>query len=714
MSNNRSESLQQCWQAVWNSLFVAGTVFFVMSDIYFRNFGEIAGSFGRLAMLGAAFAIAGFVVLLGVQCLVFRTRFFGSLSLLIFLGGLILWLQSYIFYWNFGLMDGSTIDWREFRLCAWFEIVFFVLLVGVVMGLRKKLQPRLLTTLAIIFFTIQLASAFSSFMANKDALIGGADQEPTVKKFRAEYGGMLRFSGRQNVIVVILDMFGQKLFTTALAERPELAPSFKDFTLFENMLTPVPGTVDNIPQILTGPHAIKPFGSFSSRTSEYIDFIRRAYQSEGSLPRKLRSLGYSSEAYSRVPMTIHWSRDLFDNITPIGAGDKAPHAEKASFFTLDGATLNGWAELCFLQAFRSLPTFAREWVFENHDFVTSEVKRRTVKVFPVKTDKRMAESFEGWATHREFDELFLDNLQKELRAPTTSSPTNDDRPAFKFFHLAGAHYPYWIDEHFRRMNSHAATAEIQQGIGYLKMMGMFLDLLKRQGVYDDAVIVIMADHGSSRSSSIYALSDPSQAFRPLFLLKPLKAKQDTMRRRAEPGFIWEVRPTIMEAIGVDPGSMGVSLFNIAPDELAARDKEWDARFLAEGEPSCAPQNPEVVDLKALSLERASGGEQGDIHTNRHRVRFLLFGDLPRPTQDRKLLLKRLGDERKALTVNLAVSSELKQKFNWWYSAACLKGDALPDGQYFVSDLEPKEGRRFLERPWALRLQVTQGVAKIVH
>jgi hypothetical protein len=709
MSSNRSESLQQCWQAVWSSLFVAGTVFFVMSDIYFRNFGEIAGSFGHLTMLGAAFAMAGFVVLVGVQCLVFRTRFFGPVSLLIFLGGLILWLQSYIFYWNFGLMDGSTIDWREFRLYTWFEIVFYVLLVGVAMGLRKKLQPRLLTTLAIIFFTIQLASAFSSFVANKDALIGGADQEPTVKKFRAEYGGMLRFSGRQNVIVVILDMFGQKLFTTALAERPELALSFKDFTLFENMLTPVPGTVDNIPQILTGPHAIKPFGSFSSRTSEYIDFIRRAYQSEGSLPRKLRSLGYSSEAYSRVPMTIHWSRDLFDNITPIEVGDTAPRAQRESFFTLDGATLNGWAEVCFLQGFRSLPTFAREWVFENHDFVTSEVKVHTIKIFPVKSEKRMAESFEGWATHREFDEMFLDGLQKELRAPSTSSPNKEDRPAFKFFHLAGAHYPYWIDEHFRRMNSHAATAELQQGIGYLKMMGMFFDMLKQRGVYERSLIVIMADHGSSRTSSIYALSDPSQAFRPLFLIKPVLAKQIAMRRRTEHAFIWEVRPTILDAIGASPRPMGASIFKLPGDELATRGKEWQARFLTEDDQACSPQKPEILDLKKMSIESLNGGKQGDVHTNLHRVRFLLFGDLPRPTQDRRLLLRSLGESRRALAINLPISSELKQKFNWWYSATCLKNGTLPDGQYSISDLEAKGGGRFLERPWATRIQFAGGI-----
>ncbi|HEY2090882.1 MAG TPA: sulfatase-like hydrolase/transferase [Thermoanaerobaculia bacterium] len=139
------------------------------------------------------------------------------------------------------------------------------------------------------------------------------------------------------------------------------------------------------------------------------------------------------------------------------------------------------------------------------------------------------------------------------------------QPFFYFVHLFEPHTPYEPIEPFRSRYSSAYDGEIATADSYV---GAFFDWLKQQKIYDDALIIVLSDHGEG-------LGDHGEQEHGVLLYRetlhvPLLIKlphaQNASATVREPVQLIDVAPTILGAVGVaTPKAMtGASLLGVIP------------------------------------------------------------------------------------------------------------------------------------------------------
>jgi hypothetical protein len=208
----------------------------------------------------------------------------------------------------------------------------------------------------------------------------------------------------------------------------------------------------------------------------------------------------------------------------------------------------------------------------------------------------------GWgdfgAATSEFDVVaeFRENLEADPRKPIATlvddiGRTGDGRPPFYFLHAVVPHHPWQFLPDTRRYplvterapgsvspgwgNDEFLVAQAMQRhllqVGYVDTaLGEILDALEEAGIYEDAMILVVADHGIAVRPGVTHQRQISQesvgevAAVPLFIKAPGQAGGVVDDRRA---LTLDLVPTIADVIDADLpwDTDGVSLFGPDPE-----------------------------------------------------------------------------------------------------------------------------------------------------
>ena len=155
-----------------------------------------------------------------------------------------------------------------------------------------------------------------------------------------------------------------------------------------------------------------------------------------------------------------------------------------------------------------------------------------------------------------YEHYFAFDARSDLRFVKEAEKSGNlgtDSPVFKYIHLRGVHPPFVINESMSvaRMEQNLVGYK-QQAKACLKIMGRFLNTLRRIGAYDNAMIFVIGDHGWS---SGYGMANP------LFLWKPFKSASALRIHKAPVSFV-DIKKTILEALKGNPGAEGFSLLHL--------------------------------------------------------------------------------------------------------------------------------------------------------
>ncbi len=122
------------------------------------------------------------------------------------------------------------------------------------------------------------------------------------------------------------------------------------------------------------------------------------------------------------------------------------------------------------------------------------------------------------------DSQFYHNLCKEKL-----SISDDKKGAFRIYHLYGAHSPYYLTEN--------ATLDFESGDpitqwkGCMRITYEYIEQLRDNGLYEDATIIITADHGLNRTQRT-ALKDKgitvTDDSNPIFIIKRAGEKRKSI------------------------------------------------------------------------------------------------------------------------------------------------------------------------------------------
>ena len=90
--------------------------------------------------------------------------------------------------------------------------------------------------------------------------------------------------------------------------------------------------------------------------------------------------------------------------------------------------------------------------------------------------------------------------------------TYQEGKCFRYYHLQGGHVPFLYDADLNAVGDSSYTETLEANI---RVIGQFLDKLKQSDLYDNSVIIVMADHGFDPQNEVSAYDRQN----PLFLVK---------------------------------------------------------------------------------------------------------------------------------------------------------------------------------------------------
>ena len=430
------------------------------SQILSGNIDEIAAPLSVTIFVFAAVTSLVFIVLwvffLAVSA--YRMTVALLIGLTLALGA---WLQTSFMNWNYGLLDGTPIEWSRLWQFGVIDTSVWCAVAGVSYWLLKK-RPNDVKFVLLVLLTIQFVGPISATVS----LVRTDVESPSIGADSGlDYRRIFGLSAEKNIVVILNDGFKSDVFFELLTEHPEIRQSFEGFEFLPDTSGMFASTYPSIPLVMTG----QPYDN-QEPISEYIE---TAY-SEVGLPRALGSRGYQVEVVAP------------DNRMVMVSEEDGTFTSKVE---LSGETRSSYQEslrIADVALMRSLPHFLKPLIHRNErwfllNFVTGS--------------RPILEH--GW------DIDFLEQFEKH-------SAVVDATPAFKYFYIYTPHMPIRMNEHMERWEAPTTRDNYkQQALGAISLLDRILETYKNLGVYDDTAIVITADHGISMPTnySLYGLSN---------------------------------------------------------------------------------------------------------------------------------------------------------------------------------------------------------------
>ena len=456
--------------------------------------------------------------------LVFRKGFDYILCLLVW-GGIASYIQ-YLMNGKMGLLDGQNAEYRNpyLNLSIWAVILVCSFLLmrykriwrGIVIWVPWFINAVLLVACVSLFIT----SGKDSYFREESKYIFTGD-------------GMYTVSGRENIIILVLDCFSNENVLPMLEKYPDALEGMEDFTYFNNANSVYESTYASLMNMLTGVE-------YDTKKA-YYEWADEAWNSY-----KAKQLfdGLKKNEYK-----VHiFSNDLI-------YGNHPEYVEqKIDNFTNDGVSnvsVNNkriFGLLIKASVYRYVPNILKEHIAVNteefSDTVTIEYKEATAVI------NRNYEYYEG----------LMDNGLKK----------DNSSNYFVMQHIRGTHPPYWIDEKARYVDEGEL---VDAARGCMLTVQTYINQLRDLGVYEDATIIVMSDHGNQQTC---------KGVQPIFFVKRAQEKHHEMQVSSAPISYENFTDTMLDILGIDTAE-GQSFFSLREDtdrERVMYIRKWDNNYPA--------------------------------------------------------------------------------------------------------------------------------------
>lgn len=484
--------------------------------------------------------------------------------------GLLLWVHAYCLVWQYDAMDGGPIPWENYSRRSLVDAGLWILVTSLAFWFGPRLYPRVRLVCGGLL-ALQLASL------GINAIRTPALPLDFSKYYYVDRKSVFDFSAEKNVIVIVLDEFQTDVFAEAVMPREQYRKNFTGFTYFPDTLAAANFTELAVPAILTG--------QIYDNSRPRGEYLRDVFLGD-SLPLLLRRLGWDVQLY---PWRGFANEPIYyDEVVAANFVRRPQPAD---------TRLTDVARLIDLALFRSMPQFAKRRVQNDGAGLAMLLFAKPAEKDPGAPDPKrpLPHELESGGT-----------LDHTLTMLTANRNPVDGRfsvhpgpPAFKFYHLAGLHVPVKMKRDLSPGIFDYTRANFgEQAEAYAKIMGRFLDELRRLGVYDKSMIVILGDHGSGRARDLYVrptFSPKSQALDqtatrksfqrdkarglPLLLVKRF-GETGEIKESHVPASIVDVPATIRHELQIDPVTgpalpgftefQGQPLFNLKENEPRIR------------------------------------------------------------------------------------------------------------------------------------------------
>lgn len=365
-------------------------------------------------------------------------------------------------------IDGRKIDWSMYSGGRAESIVLWAVVIAVMGLLVKRLSMHrvnkiieVVSICMLLMFTVTLITLIASNggLESKTNICVTTDKE-------------LEMSTDCNFVILLLDNTDGGTFSDLVVGNEEYEKVFEDFTYYDNTLSAYPHTEYNVPFLLSGQW-------FENKTTSN-DYFEHVLTSS-PLFDELEQRGFSIGMYETDIKIDVDTKDRFENV--------GLYTKKVSSYV----------------------DFARwQIMLVGIKYAPFDLKRFSV-VDPTAFEKLRVVEGES--------EAFHDANMQFYEMITGRDVTYRDDKSFKFIHLWGSHPPYEYD---KDMNYLPDGGTIEQSVeACITMTDEYLNKLKNSEVYDNSVIIILADHGEG---TYYTENNFNQ--HPILLIKGIGERHD--------------------------------------------------------------------------------------------------------------------------------------------------------------------------------------------
>jgi hypothetical protein len=455
---------------------VAGTLIIqvilsVPSIIYLANFNEFNFSYNQYLVNIAPTLFIYILILATFFCLIPRKlQLFSSMIVLMIFVITVFWIQANIFVWNYGVLNGEAIPWLEFKSRSLIELSAYGILIAVFIWFRKEIFNKSVTFMLMICL-VQLINIIYLYFS-----FGYSNYENN-SSYSIARNNEYVFSKDKNVVVMVLDTFETPLFKKLLTQQPHYKNILDGFVFFSNTMSAFPTTTASIPNILTS--------KVYKNNEPFKSFMQKAYNSDDSLFRKLKEKNFITETYSSDSVWL--SKNLQDNLID-------------GIFAFDNRLFQASLFRVLPQSFKEI-FYKNFWAMDFKIFLFSSPESQ-IKHYKKRKSADFPPQYKNFSDRRnlipkyEFNQLMTVERKK---------------PVFKFFHYPGPHAMNYEDSLAKSRNDSAVHS--------MEIVSAMISALKRNGIYDDTVIIILADHGPHRSTPT------TINFNPILLVKPINSRR---------------------------------------------------------------------------------------------------------------------------------------------------------------------------------------------
>ena len=475
-------------------------------EIYAGNQAELTFPyyhfFVPLTVIAIAIAVIG-----GFAITLLETKLRNIICIGIVSVALISWVQAMFLNTVIFDVNGHSIEWSNYsgltkiNLAVWALVVVALHVIYVILTEKYKFNGVTLWISAPLVM-IQLVAVISLLITtnpNPDSqwIFEGSDE--------------LKIGKEENVLVFILDAFGQVSLENAIEKDPDMIEPLHDFTMYTDVNSTYNGTFPSVTYMFSGIHVPDENGF---DVDEWLNGV------------------CASEEYNSFFDVVH------------------NQGYKISYYNFDTELFGKYANV--------------EGRFDNVASIVSKVKygrllyiitkmscyRYAPYVVKPLLETDTAEFFGGnifysdkwsWPLGRNCE--IYDGLLNE----GLSFSENDNE--IKVMHTLGLHQPYTTDRNCREIEK----GNIEDNIYGIKLMiDEYLEQLKALGKYDDSTIVITADHGGGTSK---------EDISPILLIKRPGESHEHITKSDIPVDSKDFRPSVLEGIGYEHYSdFGLSVF----------------------------------------------------------------------------------------------------------------------------------------------------------
>ena len=501
------------------NLFLTMTVaFFSPLEVFLSNITDFQFPFRNIWWVQLIVAVGGALALTLVMGVLPARA--GQIAASVTLGlGVAAYVQAMFLNGSMVSLTGDRMEISSgqviWNLVIWGAIILIAIAAVVWFGRRKfRGTGMAMAWLAAALVLVQ-AVAFVSLVATTD--LSGGDKENDLST-----DGEFDLAQGTNVIEFVLDTADGMYVGPMLTNYPELNESLSGWTYYPNATSTHSRTYPSIVYMLTGEKC-----TFDLPMEQYV---AQSYENSHYL-EELHDAGTDVRVYTWDPEMVADSAQAYvSNCTGFLFGQ---------FENLDLPNLE-W-NLLKIGLYKSTPYALKE----TFAYDSAEVNRTSYR--KMEMDERNYNFYDPdfWYDFRVFDKM-------------TVNPGY--RKAFRFYHLFGVHPGVNWDENMETVeveDTEDTEFRIRALRGSFRMLESYIQDMKALGIYDDALIIVTADHGIAGRGGDGPSPEKQSAATVLMMVKyPGSDLSQPLKTDRSPVSHADIYATVEEALGVANGGYG--------------------------------------------------------------------------------------------------------------------------------------------------------------